>query len=193
MKLPGQLQWRKLAPREQIIIFLAAFVILGAAGVYLHDKLRAKLLALDSQLSDLKNETQGLKAELLLRQKEVDRAGAKQVAAKVRASLAAQTQAQLSQGGRLSSLIDELMRLAKEDDIQVISIKPGQPQDQGGYMELSITMDVQARFRNLGEYLHQMQHLQQVVLVGHVRAELLTVEQATLRVQVETVSFMGKV
>jgi Tfp pilus assembly protein PilO len=192
MKLPARLQWHKLARREQIIAALTAAVVIGTVGFYLHDMQQATLRNLGSRLTDLDNEIRGLNAELPFRQKEVEQAGLRQVAAKARASLAAQTQELLSQRGRLSSLVDELMRLAKEDDIQIISIKPGVPQDYGGYVELPITMDVRARFRSLGEYLHQVQHLQQVVLVGRIHVKLSALEQDALTVQMDTVSFMGK-
>jgi len=192
MKLPARLQWHRLAPREQMIALLTVAVLIGVGDFMLHDWQQKKLLVLNGRLNDVKNEIRGVKADVLLRQNEIDQASARQVEAKARASLAAQTQEQLSQRGKLSALVAELMRIAKEENIQVVSIKPGEPQDQGGYVELSMTLDIRGQFRNLGEYLHQVQHLQHMVLVGRVHMELQTVEQSMLTVQVETVSFMGK-
>jgi Tfp pilus assembly protein PilO len=192
MKPPVQRQWCQLGPRDQMIVALIVALAIVAAGVYLHDIQQTKLRNLESQMADLKNEIDGLKTALPLRQKEVEQAGVQHMPVTGRTSLAGQTEQELLQRGRLSSLIDDLMRLAKEDDIQIISIKPGEPVNHDGYVELPITMDVRARFRSLGEYLQQVQHLQQVVLVGRISVELSVVEQAGLTVQMETVSFLGK-
>jgi len=192
MKPPVQRQWCQLGPRDQIIVVLIVALAVVAAGVYLNDIQQAKLRNLELQLAELKNDIHGLKAELPSRQKEVVQARVQQVAVTGRTSLAGQTEKELLQRGRLSSLVDDLMRLAQEDDIQIISIKPGELMNHDGYVELPITMDVRARFRSLGEYLQQVQHLQQVVLVGRISVELSVVEQAGLTVQMETVSFLGK-
>jgi Tfp pilus assembly protein PilO len=191
MKLFALLE--RLAPREQIIAWLVLAALIISGGVLLHDSQQKKLLVLKDQLDGLKNEIKSLKAETELRQKDVDQAVAQQVKAKTEASLAAQTQQQLSQGGRLSELVAELMRAAKEGGIEVVSIKPGEQRDQGSYIELPVTMELRARFRSLGEYLQQVQRLQQVVLVGRVRMEPSAVEGAVLTVEVDTVSFLGKV
>ncbi|MBI3621375.1 MAG: type 4a pilus biogenesis protein PilO [Nitrospirae bacterium] len=184
---------QKLSPREQFIAWAVIAALVVSGGVMLHDAQQKKLLALKGQLDAVKNEIGGLKSEVLLRQKEVDQAAAQQVEAKTRATLVAQTQQQLSQGGRVSELVSELMRTAKEGGVDVLSIKPGEQRDQGSYVELPVTMELRARFRSLGEYLQQVQHLQQVVLVGRVRVEPSTVEGAVLTVEVGTVSFLGKV
>jgi Tfp pilus assembly protein PilO len=191
MKLSALVQ--KLAPREQIILWMTVAVLIGIGGFLLHDWQQKKLLALNSQLNGVKTEIRTLMSDVQVRQKEVDQAAAQQVAAKTRASEAAHTQEQLSQGGRVSELVTELMRVAKEEGVDIVSIKPGEPRDQGGYIELPMTIDLRARFRGLGEYLHQMQHLQQVVLVGRVRVGPAAVEGSALAVEVETVSFLGKV
>lgn len=169
MKPTVQSQWRKLAIPAQIIVTLIVAAAIVAAGLYLNDIQQAKLRDLKVQMTDLKNEIHDLKAELPLRQTAVEQARAQQVSVTARTSPAAQTQMQLLQQGRLSSLIDGLMRAAKEDDVQIISIKPGEPQDHDSYVELPIIMDVRARFRSLGEYLQEVQQLQQVVLVGRIR------------------------
>jgi Tfp pilus assembly protein PilO len=192
MKPPVQRQWCQIGPRSQMIVILTVALAVVAVGVYLNDIQQAKLRNLELQLTSLENDIHGLKAELPLRQKEVELAGVQQVAVTGRTSPAAHTETEPLQPGRLSSLIDDLMRLAQEDDIQIISIKPGDPMDRDGYVELPITMGVRARFRSLGEYLQQVQHLQQVVLVGRISVELSAVEQAGLTVQMETVSFLGK-
>jgi Tfp pilus assembly protein PilO len=192
LKLPARLQWHTRGFREQIIAALAAAVVIGAVGFYLHHMQLATLRNLSSRVTEMEHEIRGLHAELSLRQNEITQAGVRQGAAEAHASPTAQTREFLSQRGRFSSLIDELIRLANEDDIQIISIKPGVPQEYDGYVELPMTIEVRARFRRLGEYLHQVQHLQQVVLVGRIHAQLLAVEQAALTVQMETVSFMGR-
>lgn len=192
MKPTAQPQWRKLALAAQIIVALSVAAAIVAAGLYLNDSQQARLRELTLQVTDMKKEIHDLKAELPLRQKAVEQARTQQGPVTARTSLAAQTQKQLSQQGRLSALIDGLMRAAKEDDVQIISIKPGEPRDHDSYVELPITMDVRARFRSLGEYLQQVQQLQQVVLVGRISVELSVVEQAGLTVQMEAVSFLGK-
>jgi Tfp pilus assembly protein PilO len=192
MKPTVQPQWRTLALPARIIVALTVAAAIVAAGLYLHDSQQAKLRELKLQMTDLKNEIHDLKAELPLRQKAVEQARVQQMPVTARTSLAAQTQKQLSQQGRLSSLIDGLMRAATEDDVQIISIKPGEPQDHDSYVELPITMDVRARFRSLGEYLQQVQQLQQVVLVGRISVALSVLEPAGLTVQMEAVSFLGK-
>jgi len=187
------LAWvQKRPPREQIIIWMTVAVAIGTIGFLGHDWQQRKLLARAGELAGVKNEIKTLQAELQLRQQEVDRAAAQQVESKSRATLAARTQEQLSQSGRLSALVGELMRVAKDEGVEVMSIRPGDARDQGAYIELPIVIGLRARFRGLGEYLHQVQHLQQVVLVGRVRVDPSSNEDSTLTVQVDTVSFLGK-
>ncbi|HTP41663.1 MAG TPA: type 4a pilus biogenesis protein PilO [Nitrospiria bacterium] len=188
--IQGRWQTRPLLVR--ILICLAVVAATGTAGVYLHEGQQAKLRAFGSRLAEVNNEVAGLKAELSRRQQEATEAGASQSPVQGRASLAAHGREPLLPREHFSALLDDLMRLAQQDGIQVISISPGVLQDHGGYVELPINLQVQARFRNLGEYLHQVQQLRQVVLVGRVRAELTAVEQALLTVQMDTVSFVGK-
>jgi len=192
VKLSSHRWWHRTASRVQVIIFLVLIAMIGAAGVYVHDRQRATLRALGARLADLQREVTGLKADVLQRQQEAAQLGGQQAAAKTNALLAALTQAQPSQQGRYSTLIDDLMQLAKQNGVQVISIRPGEPQDHGSYVEWPIVLEVQAHFRDLGEYLHQVQQLRQVVLVGRIRAELSAVERSALTVQMETVSFVGK-
>jgi Tfp pilus assembly protein PilO len=187
-----QPQWRKLAILARIIVVLIVAAAIVTAGLYLNDIQQAKLRDLTVRMTDLKNEMRDLKAELPLRQNAVEQARARQAPVNARTSPAPQTQIELAQQGRLSSLIDGLMRAAEEDDVQIISIKPGEPQDHDSYVALPITMDVRARFRSLGEYLQEVQQLQQVVLVGRISMELSVVEQAGLTVRVAAVSFLGK-
>ncbi|MEW6325525.1 MAG: type 4a pilus biogenesis protein PilO [Nitrospirota bacterium] len=192
MKLPGKLQWDRLSERERMIVGLTLTVVLGAVGFYFYEGQQQRVMGLKSRLRGLENEISMLKAELPLKEVAVKRAEGQQIEAEERLSLAAQTQQQLKGGRGFSSLMTEMARMAKDEGVEVISIELGSPRDQGSYLEMPATITLQAEFRTLGEYLHRLQHLPQLVVVGKVRMETSEQISPMLTAGVETVSFMGK-
>ncbi len=192
MKLPEQLQWNRLAAREQMILGLTAVVILSIVGFLLYEAQQKKVIALKRELETVENQINMLQAELPLRQVAVQRAEGQQAEAQEQLSLVAKTQQQLKGGQGFSALMSEIARMARDEGIEVMSIELGTPRDQGNYVEVPVTIKVSAQFRRLGEYLHRLQQLPQLVVVGKVKMETTSQTSPLLNAGVETISFMGK-
>jgi Tfp pilus assembly protein PilO len=193
VNLPEQLPWERLNIRERIILGLTVTFAVGAVIFYLYDLQQKRLLGLKSQLAGLTDEISSLAADLPLRKKALQEAAANKERAAREAAAAAQAQQRLAGGeGGFSALLDEIARMAREEDVEVVSVKLGDPRDQGGYVELPLTIEVASNFRMLGGYLHRLQHLPQLVVVGKVQLETSAQTSPILRVGVEAVSFRGK-
>ncbi len=192
MKLPEQLQWDKLSGRERIILGLTMVAAIGTAVFYLYGLQQKRLLDLNNQLTGLTDEIASLAAELPLRRQALQQAAADTELAAKQAEAVAQARQRLSGVGGFSALLDEIARMAKDEGIEVVSVKLGDPRDQGGYVELPITIEVTANFRMLGEYLQRLQQLPQLVVVGKLRMETSEQTSPMLRAGVETVSFRAK-
>jgi Tfp pilus assembly protein PilO len=192
VKLPARLQWSRLSGRERLILGMVVAVVIGLVGFQLYDHQRKNALKLKSQLEELTNQVAQMSADLPVKEAQLQQAAARQTEVKARAAVEAQTQQQLTAAGGFSQLLTELARMAKDEGIEIVSVKLGDTRDQGTYVELPITIEVRASFRLLGEYLHRLQHLPQLVVVGKVRMETTLETSPLLKAGVETIGFVGK-
>jgi len=74
-------------------------------------------------------------------------------------------------GSRLSSLLEELTRLARLRQVEFVSIRPESVEDKGSYLELSIRLDIKSRFREMGDYLLMLENLPRAVRIKEVKVE----------------------
>ena len=191
LKLPGQHHWERLSGRERLIIGFTVVALLGAGAFQLHSMQQQKLQRLTRQLESFHNQIVSLSAELPVKQRDVARATAQQQSAKERKSQFAKTREQLVGGGTISSLLTEMTNLANQENIVVVSVQPGETRNRGEFSELPITLEVKSRFRNLAEYLQQLEHLSELVVVGKIQIKTTPQTSPELSVNVEVVSFFG--
>jgi Tfp pilus assembly protein PilO len=193
MKLPAQFRWDRLSGRERLILASVVVVVIGTIGLQLHSMQQKRLADLRGQLQAVKDEIAALTGELPVKQRDVEQANTQQAEAKEREKLVAHTQQQLVESKGFAALMNEIFQVAREEDIEVMAVKPGEIKDRGNYLELPITIEVKSKFLALGEYIHKLEHLSnQLVVIGGVRIETNAQMSPLLKVGLQAVSFTGK-
>jgi Tfp pilus assembly protein PilO len=95
-------------------------------------------------------------------------------------------------GNELSSLIEELTRLARLRQVDFVSIRPLNIEEKGAYMQLTLKIDVKARFRQFGEYLLMLEDLPRAIIVEEVRIETTPETSPFVIGHLSALTFMAK-
>ena len=95
-------------------------------------------------------------------------------------------------GSRLSSLLEEMTRLARLRQIEFVSIRPESIEDKGAYLQLTLQIDVQSRFRELGDYLRMLENLPRAVVVKEVKIETRSDINPAVLAHLKTITYVGK-
>ncbi|MBI5043502.1 MAG: type 4a pilus biogenesis protein PilO [Nitrospirae bacterium] len=72
---------------------------------------------------------------------------------------------------KLSSLLEEFTRLARLSKVDFIAIKPVLVEDKGRYFELKLSIDLKARYQQLGEYIKTLEELPRGVVINDIKIE----------------------
>jgi hypothetical protein len=92
----------------------------------------------------------------------------------------------------IAGLLGELTQIGKKESIQIIDLQPGEPQSRGNYVEQPVHLEVQAGFREVGEYLVLLEDLQKPVNITSLRLEKSTLDPSELSASIDLVLTMGK-
>ncbi|MBI3595860.1 MAG: type 4a pilus biogenesis protein PilO [Nitrospirae bacterium] len=95
-------------------------------------------------------------------------------------------------GSRLSVLLEEMTRLARLRQIEFVSIRPESVEDKGAYLQLTLQIDVQSRFRELGDYLLMLENLPRAVVVKEVKVETRPDINPSIMAHLKTITYLGK-
>lgn len=81
---------------------------------------------------------------------------------------------------------------AKRMGVSLTSVHPSQEVDKDSYKELSMNLDVKARYRELGDYFKRLESLSRVVSVRKIRVEACPDSSSVCAAQFEAVTYMAK-
>jgi len=81
---------------------------------------------------------------------------------------------------------------AKRTGVNLTSVHPSQEIDKESYKELSMNLDVKARYRELGDYFKRLESLSRVVSVRKIRVEACPDSSSVCAAQFEAVTYMAK-
>jgi Tfp pilus assembly protein PilO len=160
----------RLAPRERALLFVTGAVILFVVWSYLYLPKLKEARDARAQIDLAQTETAKLSAQLPDMQIK-----AEQIRSIQKSGTAGGPSTKIGDlmpgGSRLSSLLEEMTRLARLRGVEVISIRPESIEDRGGYLELSLRIDVKSRFREMGDYLLMLENLPRAIRVKEVKME----------------------
>ena len=71
----------------------------------------------------------------------------------------------------LSSLLEELTQLARQRQVEVVTIRPESVEHKQAYVQMNLRIDVKARFLHLGEYLMMLEDLPRAIIVEDMKVE----------------------
>jgi Tfp pilus assembly protein PilO len=95
-------------------------------------------------------------------------------------------------GSRLSALLEEITRLAHLRQIEFVSIRPDSVEDKGAYLQMTLQIDVQSRFRELGDYLLMLEDLPRAVVVKEIKIEAQADSTPSVLAHLKTITYLGK-
>ena len=191
-QLLKRLDWTRLTLRERILFVLTLGVV-GVAFVSLMFLPTRQRIELDqAQLTALKGEiakTQALLPEVRAKAEELQQVRQK---GEVAGEFSAKASDILPGGSRLSSFLEELTRLARLQQVDFVSVRPEGVEDKGSYLQLTMRIDVQSRFRELGEYLLMLENLPRAIIIDEMKVESSTETTPYVMAHLKATTHMAK-
>jgi len=93
---------------------------------------------------------------------------------------------------KLSSLLEEFTRLARVAKVDFIAVKPVLVEDKGRYFELKLSIDLKARYQQLGEYIKTLEELSRGVIINDIKIESNPFMGPQASARVEAVTYIAK-
>jgi Tfp pilus assembly protein PilO len=182
----------KLSTRERILFALTTAAVFFALIVYLLMPMVRNAKGLTAQTDTLKAEIdQGMtRIPPLRKQAEALRQGSQ--ATGVSADVSGKAGDLFPGGSRLSALLEEMTRLARLRQVEFVSVRPDAIEDKGTYLQLTLQIDVQSRFRELADYLLMLENLPRAVIVKDLKVETRTDVSPAVLGHLKTVTYLGK-
>ncbi len=82
--------------------------------------------------------------------------------------------------------------MARLRRIEFVSVRPEAIEDKGTYLQLTLQIDTQSRFRELGEYLLMLENLPRAVIVKDLKVEGLSQDGPSVLSHLKTMTYLGK-
>jgi Tfp pilus assembly protein PilO len=184
--------FNKLSMRERILFTLTTAAVLFVLIVYLLVPMVRSAKDLTAQKVSLKTEIdQGMTGIPRLRNRAEELRQASR-AEGVGAVTSGKSDALFPRGSRLSALLEEMTRLARIRQIEIVSVRPEAIEDKGTYLQLTLQIDVQSRFRELADYLLMVENLPRAVVVRDLKVETRTDLSPAVLGHLKTVTYLGK-
>jgi len=188
----AKLDFDKLSMRERSLAVLTAGAVLFLFLSYFLIPMVRSAKDLAVQKVALKSEIdQGTTQIPLLRKRAEDLSKSSQ-ANETSAEFAGKAGDLFPGGSRLSSLLEEMTRLARLRQIEFVSIRPESVEDKGAYLQLTLQIDLQSRFRELGDYLRMLENLPRAVVVKEVKVETRSDINPSVLAHLKTITYLGK-
>jgi len=180
-----QAYWQRLAKRERIITFITvgcifSFLCYQFPYSLQERSIRSLKTGITETESDILSLTQQI-AELKVRASEL----------KVSTKKAPVGWDLVDQKGAILFL-EDVWGEAKRVGVNMTSVHPSQELDKEQYKELSMNLDVKARYRELAIYFKRLENLSRLVSVRKIRVESCPDSSSVCAAQFEAVTYMSK-
>jgi Tfp pilus assembly protein PilO len=182
----------KLSTRERVLFILTASAVLFGYLTYFMMPMIRSARDLTVQKVSLKAEIDRGMAQIPLLRKRAEELYQASTAQDVSAEISGKAGDLFPGGSRLSSLLEEMTRLARLRQIEFVSIRPDAIEDKGTYFQLTLQIDVQSRFRELGDYLLMLENLPRAVVVKELKVETRADLNPSILAHLKTVTYLGK-
>lgn len=187
-----RLDFSKLSTRERVLFILTASAVLFGYLTYFMMPMIRNARDLTVQKVSLKAEIDQGMAQIPLLRKRAEELHQASEAKGVSAEISGKVGDLFPGGSRLSALLEEMTRLARLRQIEFVSIHPDAIEDKGTYFQLTLQIDVQSRFRELGDYLLMLENLPRAVIVKELKVETRADLNPSILAHLKTVTYLGK-
>lgn len=187
-----RLDFGKRPPRERALFILTAVAVLFAYLNYFMMPMIRSARDLTVRKVSLKAEIDQGMAQIPLLLKRADELHQAAQAKEVTTEFSGKVGDLFPGGSRLSVLLEEMTRLARLRQIEFVSVRPDAIEDKGTFFQLTLQIDVQSRFRELGDYLLMLENLPRAVVVKELRVETRADLNPSVLAHLKTVTYLGK-
>ncbi|HAK60945.1 MAG TPA: hypothetical protein DCO77_11270 [Nitrospiraceae bacterium] len=177
--------WQRLSKREQVIASITLVVVLSALFFqfpYTMQKrsmhaLRGKITAeekgildLTAQITELKGKAERIKNR----------------------TIPAIRGRKLSDQKSVVLFLEDVSSEARRLGVGLVAVHPSKEIDKEKYKEVSMSLDLKARYRDLAEYFKKLEQLSRVVSIRKIRIESCPDTASVCAAQIEAVTYMAK-
>lgn len=182
----------RLGPRERIFLIAAMVVVLFVTWSYLYLPKSRQVGDIRTQIALAQAEIAKLSAQLPEMRKKAEELRLIRQKGEVTGGFSSKIGDLMPGGSRLSSLLEEMTRLARLRRVEFVSIRPETIEDRGNYLELSLRIDVKSRFREMGDYLLMLENLPRAIRVREVKVETNATISPDVLAHLQVLTYIGK-
>lgn len=192
LKFLQRLDFSRLSFRERALALVTLLAVLGAYfGFFLGPELK-KVALLKTERESLRTELRSAREQLPLLSRQYESLKALQPPGETGGGFSGQLNEVLPGGSRLSAVLEEVTRLARLRQVEFVSIRPNAVADKGDYLQLNLQIDLQSRFRELGDYLLMLENLPRPLVVENLKVESRGEISPMIQAHLTTVTLLGK-
>ncbi len=81
------------------------------------------------------------------------------------------------EGGSVSWLLGKISNVASKENIEVVSIKPGNPEDYGLYTKLSVIVDAASTYSQLGRFIAEIESSEKFLKIESVNIKRMDLDE----------------
>ncbi len=182
----------RLAPRERVLLIVTVIVVLFATWSYLYLPKSRQVREARAQIVLAQAEIAKLSAQHPEMRKKAEELRLVRQKGEVTGAFLSKIGDLMPGGSRLSSLLEEMTRLARQRRVEFVSIRPEAIEDRGNYLELSLRIDVKSRFREMGDYLLMLENLPRAIRVKEVKVETNASISPDILAHLQALTYIGK-
>jgi type IV pilus assembly protein PilO len=173
--------WRKLTKRERIIMAVTMLCVLSAFLYQIpYSMLERSLTSIQTDISAMEKDILDQTVQLV----ELKRRASIDMSASAGWDLADQKSAVL--------FLEDVSGTARRMGVSLVAVHPTQEITKEKYKEISMSLDLKGRYRELGEYFKRLERLSKVVNVRKIRIESCPDSSSVCAAQIEAVTYMAK-
>jgi Tfp pilus assembly protein PilO len=184
-RLTASLFQRKLTKREQLIAFLTMLTLVGGL-VY-----RFPYAALDKNMAVIQANIRAEEKAIL--DLSVQFADLKVLEAEIKAGARSGVAGwELVDQKGVILFLEDVSAEAKRQGVNLVSVHPSQEVEKEKYKEVSVSLDLKGRYRELAEYFKHIENQSRLVNIRKIRVEACPDSSSVCATQLEAVTYMAK-
>ena len=173
--------WLKLTKRERIIAAITLLCVLsGFLYQFPYSMLVRSLRSVQTRITVMEQDILDQTVQLV----ELKRRAAIDMSASAGWDLANQKSAVL--------FLEDVTGSARRMGVSLVAVHPAQEITREKYKEISMSLDLKGRYRELGEYFKRLERLSKVVNVRKIRIESCPDSSSVCAAQIEAVTYLAK-
>ncbi len=177
--------WQRLSMRERFIVTLMLLTLLSA---FLY-KLPYTMLV--KSVNSLKVGAVGAEREILDITAQIADLHNRAAEIKAGGPIAVRGRELIDQKG-VVLFLEDVSGEARRMGVSLISVHPSQEVDKENYKEVSMSLDLKGRYREIAEYFKRMESLSKIINLRKIRMESCPDSSSVCAVYVEAVAYMAK-